>query len=79
MLKMCLVSCGQQQESHMSLKGPAWKWGWGGASMRGFMVSHDLLAKGLPRLQSSPACLWDLLSERGGGNAEVSWASRYQE
>ena len=47
--------------------------------MRGFLASHGLLAKGLPRLQSSPACLWDLLSERGGANPEVSWAARYQE
>ena len=46
----------------------------------GVIASHHLLAKGLLRLQSSPSCLWDLLSERGGGDpGEVSWTAGYQE
>lgn len=72
---MCLVSYGQQQESHMSLKGLL------GSEAReeyceGFLASHGLLAKGVCRLQSSPACLWDLLSERGGGNPESKLGSQ---
>ena len=52
--------------------------GLGRGFCEGVIAARDLLAKGLPRLQSSPACLWDLL-ERGDGNPEVSWAARYRE